>query len=61
MAGSITKFHFQSPSNRTVESAPRKGTVNHVKNSGFEELFTIIVLLVDCWLLSAVMKTMIAF
>jgi len=61
MASSITKFHFQSPSNPTVESAPRKGTATHVGNTGFAKLFVFIVFLVDCRLLSAVMKTMIAF
>jgi hypothetical protein len=61
MASSITKFRFQSPSNRTVESAQRKGTAKHSRNTGFAKLFIFIVFLVDCRLLSAVMKTMIAF
>ena len=61
MVSSITKFHFQSPSNQMVENARRNGTARHVKNSEFEEPFVIIVLLVDCRLLSAVMKTTIVF
>ena len=59
MASSITKSLFLSPSNRTDASAPRKETVRPARNMGFAKLFVIIVLLVDCWLLSAVMKTMI--
>jgi hypothetical protein len=61
MASSITKFRFQSPSNQTVENARRNGTARHVKTLEFEEPFVIIALLVDCRLLFAVMKTMIAF
>ena len=61
MASSIIKFHFQSPSNQTVENTRRKAAARHVKNLEFEEPFVIIALLVDCCLHFAVMEIMIAF
>jgi hypothetical protein len=61
MASRITKSHIQSPSNLMVESAQRKGTVKIASNTGFAKQFVFIVSLVDCHLLTAVKKIMIAF